>query len=457
MFSISERIKTATRHYWVIAPLDASKMLDTFLAYEELHQNWCTLKALGRFYPDDPDLEIREGQLKALSKATAQQDIALRPVLDVFSYRDQLSNLNRLVAVLPLGLNESLADLITRQQTVEPVRIIAWLRALVCSLEFLHSRNYIFGMLQPELITLQASQETVLLNDIAIARTPEAYRDFYKNHPPKSSLYAAPEQLRGEIAPQSDFFALGVLAYQLLTGKNPPDVAYRVQEGMQTLDLPKHKQSIPGLATLISQLLHLDLHQRPASAKAILVQLEACLEAQAALHSDSTQSNLPIVTNEITTSIEQPATTPPAMLVGRPTSAHPLSRRIYALPGKLTTSHNALLNQIIAISIITNLVLWIIYLFNHHVFWLNLSSFLVFASIAYGIIRQKTKEVVPTNNRVSLFVFIQSITVFCIYILIPDFKGFSEATQIINTAFFVLFFVNWFSASILIEKGVRYE
>jgi len=86
--------------------------------------------------------------------------------------------------------------------------------------------------------------------------------------------YTAPEQLRGQACPQSDFFALGRTFVYLLTGKPPEDF----EEDSQTFQFHKNwrdcaQQISKPLADLIDALMEPSLERRPENAQVILQRL----------------------------------------------------------------------------------------------------------------------------------------------------------------------------------------
>jgi serine/threonine-protein kinase len=104
------------------------------------------------------------------------------------------------------------------------------------TLEYLHSRGIVHGDIKPSNIiwphTLGNMPERPVLIDFGLARWDKlTYPDSLY-----SFVYGAPEQVLGMtecIGPQTDFFSLGVVVYEMLTGE--PIYDFEEQEGFPAL------------------------------------------------------------------------------------------------------------------------------------------------------------------------------------------------------------------------------
>lgn len=87
------------------------------------------------------------------------------------------------------------------------------------ALYFAHQHNVVHCDVKPENILFRANNEAVMADfDIArvLGRTNAAVRSLGG-----TSAYMAPEQFQGKVRKESDQYALGCIAYELLTGKRP--------------------------------------------------------------------------------------------------------------------------------------------------------------------------------------------------------------------------------------------
>jgi serine/threonine protein kinase len=85
-------------------------------------------------------------------------------------------------------------------------------------LQFAHDNKVVHCDLKPENILFDAN--TVLISDFDIARVLESANSYQRGIGGTPS-YMAPEQFQGKVGSESDQYALGCMAYEMVTGKRP--------------------------------------------------------------------------------------------------------------------------------------------------------------------------------------------------------------------------------------------
>jgi predicted ATPase len=150
----------------------------------------------------------------------------------------------------------------------------------VCAaLEHAHTHGIIHRDLKPENVLI-ASDGAAKLTDFGLAHTV-ASRLSTEGTIVGTAFYLAPEQaLGGEIDQRADLYALGIMLYELVTGKLPfpgDDLLAVISQHLHAPIVPPstHKAGIPpGLDDLIVRLLSKQPEERPASAADVRRHLE---------------------------------------------------------------------------------------------------------------------------------------------------------------------------------------
>jgi serine/threonine protein kinase len=140
------------------------------------------------------------------------------PIYDV-GERDGIAHF-----VMALITGGNLADLLAR----EPRQPIAEARRLLCeiadALAYAHLRGVIHRDIKPDNILIDAATGRAMVTDFGIARAIEAgTRLTVTGAAVGTPTYMSPEQAKGErdIDGRSDIYSLGIIGYQMLTGRVP--------------------------------------------------------------------------------------------------------------------------------------------------------------------------------------------------------------------------------------------
>jgi serine/threonine protein kinase len=115
----------------------------------------------------------------------------------------------------------SVRELLNADGPLAPAQAADILRQTLLALEHAHAKGIVHRDLKPENILL-TTDGTVKLTDLGLARAFADAKSTHAGAVTGTVQYLSPEQIRGEPAdPRSDLYALGIVAYELLTGRLP--------------------------------------------------------------------------------------------------------------------------------------------------------------------------------------------------------------------------------------------
>jgi len=171
-----------------------------------------------------------------------------------------------------------------------------FLRQMASALQHAHAAGILHRDIKPAniLVVQTESGPRYVLTDFGISRVAEGLQ--LSRNTGGTYQYMAPEQLRGRPAAQSDLWALGVVAYELLTQTLPfvgdtikqlaAEVLYKSPAPLLTLQKQAHDE---GLANLIYGLVEKQLGSRTKTAAELLDQLGVT-----AVAGKKTQQDVPV-------------------------------------------------------------------------------------------------------------------------------------------------------------------
>lgn len=161
--------------------------------------------------------------------------------------------------------------------TFSPRQLLQFGQQLASTLELIHGMNLVHGGIQSSNV-LFTDQSQIVLGFLSLHKTlPSISHIANPTNSLEMAMYQAPEIQQGLTA-ATDFYALGILLYQLLEKKNPFDARDLAQLELQKnhleLNFPhgEHKNLEP----LFKQVLHPDPEQRITTAQQYQQAVEAC-------------------------------------------------------------------------------------------------------------------------------------------------------------------------------------
>ena len=161
-------------------------------------------------------------------------------------------------------------DVIAQRGPIAVPQALAWFAQVADAVAYIHGRGVIHRDLKTSNIRID-EQGRVRLLDFGIAKSGDSPKLTTDGSVVGTLLALAPEQVRGESAtPASDLWALGIVLYEMVTGRTPfaaesiTGVMDRILKGTYP---PLERPDVPAAVTaLIARCLRVDPTQRPRSA-----------------------------------------------------------------------------------------------------------------------------------------------------------------------------------------------
>jgi serine/threonine-protein kinase len=176
---------------------------------------------------------------------------------------------------------ETLAALLERRGRI-PAREATELALQVCDgLQHAHEAGLVHRDVKPQNV-LVCGDGTLKITDFGIARSAHGTRLTEIGSVLGTAAYLAPEQAAGEeVTAAADIYALGVVFYELLTGRRPYTVetlTQLLQQGQPVTPVGELAPDVPAtLEDIVMRCLARIPEYRPASAAALADQLDAAL------------------------------------------------------------------------------------------------------------------------------------------------------------------------------------
>ena len=189
---------------------------------------------------------------------------------------------------------EDLASLLQRIGRLPADKALETSRKICAGLAAAHDKGVIHRDLKPQNIMLNKRGEVIIMDFGLAALADQLHGPEARNGTP---AYMAPEQLRGDsVTPKSDIYALGLIFYELFTGKRAYEAAsvaelIQLQEANRPLGMTTLASDVdPGVEKVILRCLQPDPLQRPATALAVAAALPGGDPLAAALAAGETPS-----------------------------------------------------------------------------------------------------------------------------------------------------------------------
>ncbi len=217
--------------YRLIRGVGRGGMAEVYLAEDSRLQRQVAVKVL-------PKALAAEGSFRARFEREARAAARLQHphILAVYDFGEQDGTT---YLVMPFITDGSLAQVLARARGPLPMaKLVQWTTEISSALKYAHEQGIIHRDVKPGNMLLGPA-EHLLLSDFGIAKVlDETTTLTATGNSVGSPEYMAPEQTAGKADYRSDIYALGVVIFQMLTGRVPFSASTPVQVMMQHVKEP---------------------------------------------------------------------------------------------------------------------------------------------------------------------------------------------------------------------------
>lgn len=261
--------------YRVVSRLGSGGMADVYLADDLQLDRRVALKLLHRRFAGDPDFVERFRR-----EAQAAAGLQHPNIVSVYDRGEWDGTSYISMEYLP---GRTLKDVIRDESPLDPLRAVTIAQQVAHAARFAHAGGVIHRDFKPQNVIVGPDDRAVV-TDFGIARAgaagiTEAGSVMGTAH------YISPEQAQGgDVVPASDIYSIGIMLYEMLTGRVPFDAESPVAIALKHVsEQPLPPSSItpgigPDLDETVLWMLRKDPADRPADADSLIRALDAISE-----------------------------------------------------------------------------------------------------------------------------------------------------------------------------------
>jgi serine/threonine-protein kinase len=210
---------------------------------------------------------------------------------------------------------KSLREVVSEATPMAPVEAVALIRKIAEGLAYCHANAVVHRDMKPDNVLITTGGQPIIL-DFGLALTKDARRVTFATTVAGTPDYMAPEQCEGGRGDaRTDIYALGIMLYELLTGKTP----FAAESSMVTIAghlqgaIPHTDKDAPGVSTALAAVITKALQKNPderyPSMQALIEALDApaLMAAPAAVASERGAMPAPAAPQPTTPGVATPS------------------------------------------------------------------------------------------------------------------------------------------------------
>jgi len=272
-----ERLKAALAdRYQIERELGSGGMATVYLARDVRHERWVAVKVLHPELAAALGAERFHQEIKIAANLTHPHILPLHDSGDAEGF---------LYYVMPHIEGESLRDRLAKEGELPIAEVVRILRDVVDALSEAHEKGVVHRDIKPENILL--TKHHALVTDFGVAKAvgeaTGAHRLTTEGVALGTPAYMSPEQAAADthIDHRADIYAVGIVAYELLTGRTPflgarPQMILSAHITDTPDPVTKYRESVPpALEQLVMKCLEKKAADRWQAAEELLPLLEA--------------------------------------------------------------------------------------------------------------------------------------------------------------------------------------
>ena len=230
---------TIAGRYRVESRLGVGGMSTVHLAFDQRLERYVAVKLLAEHLADDPTFVSRFRR-----EALAAARLVHPNIVQVFDFGLDESSHQHFIVMEHVDGN-SCAELLRDRGHLDVDQAVEIVAQACRGLDYAHRNGVVHRDVKPGNL-LVSKADVVKLADFGIARATDQSSITQVGSVLGTAAYLAPEQARGEEAgPRADLYSLGVVAYQLLSGRLPYEAS-----SLSELALKQQRESPPPLPQL---------------------------------------------------------------------------------------------------------------------------------------------------------------------------------------------------------------